>query len=429
MRVHAHAWACGQIETVQRAAAGGGVALRVQRFGVDAPLNRKAQHGGRCGRVETDVPQPAARRQRNLRLHQVHARDFFGDGVLDLQARIAFDEHKRQVGAGQVHQKFEGTQALVIHGARHGQRSRGDALTQCARQRGAGRDLHHFLKAPLQRAFALAQGDHLAPVAQHLHFDVAGVAHQALDVHTVHTKRGLRLAAAARVGSRQVIGRRHRAHAAPAAAPDGLDHDAGMGVLRKEGLGLFQRHGRLRAGHQRHALLLRQCAGLRLVAEQRQLRRRGADEAQPRFVAGTGEVGPLAQKAVARVHGIAALRLGDGDEARAVQVGGRAGGTQRHGRTGRLHMGAGGVVVGIHGHAGNAEVVQGAHGAQCDFAPVGNQHFGEQNRRWHGAVALFFYSCQRIFNERQRPTFHSIKQYHAAGGAAPCPRPWRAARR
>ena len=95
VRVHAHSGACGQVKAAERAAAWGGVALRVQRFGVDAPLNRKAQHGGRCGRVETDVPQPAARRQRDLRLHQVHASDLFGDRVLHLQARVALDEHKR----------------------------------------------------------------------------------------------------------------------------------------------------------------------------------------------------------------------------------------------------------------------------------------------------------------------------------------------
>ena len=67
-------------------------ALRVQRFGVDAPLHGKALHRRRRGRVQAQVVQALACRQLDLRLHQVHACDLFGDGVLDLQARIGFDE-------------------------------------------------------------------------------------------------------------------------------------------------------------------------------------------------------------------------------------------------------------------------------------------------------------------------------------------------
>src|SRR2546427_4651177 len=68
-----------------------------------------------------------------------------------------------------------------------------------------------------------------------------------LHIDAVHAEGGARLAAAALIGGRQVLGARHGTHAAPAAAADGLDHDAAgaPGLLRlEEGLGLFQRDSR-----------------------------------------------------------------------------------------------------------------------------------------------------------------------------------------
>src|SRR6218665_2195800 len=98
-----------------------------------------------------------------------------------------------------------------------------------------------------------------------------------------------------------------------------------------ESLGLFECDRSLRAGQQRHAAAQRQRPCLALVAEQGQLFRCRADEAQPGGGAGPGEVGALAQKAVAGVQAVATLRPGDGNQARRVEVGRRAGGVQSHG--------------------------------------------------------------------------------------------------
>ncbi len=390
VRVHAHARAAGQVKARQGAAAGAGVALGVERFGVDAPLDGVALRARWCRRVQCKRRQAAPGRHGDLQLHQVKPGDGFGHGVLDLQARVGFDKDKRQVAGGQIDQKLKRAQALVGHGARHAQRGVGQLHAQRLGQRGAGRDFDQFLKAPLQRAFALAQRHHAGAVAQHLHLDVARAGHQALGVHAIDPERGQRFRAATRVGRGQGISLQHRTHAAPAAAAHRLEHGAGAALRGKKGLRLFQRHGAGAARHHRHAALLRQRTGAGLVAKQRQLRGRGADKAQACVLAGLGEVGALAQKAIARVHGIATRGERDGDQVGGVEVRGRAGGLQRHGLASGGHMRRVRVVVGVHGHAGNAQVVQRAHQAQRNFATVGDQNLGEQGGSGH-AIG----SCKR----------------------------------
>src|SRR5256885_14530053 len=64
----------------------------------------------------------------------------------------------------------------------------------------------------------------------------------------------------------------------------------------EEGLGLFQRDSLAAARHQRHAAAARQIACAGLVAQQRQVLRRGADEAQARIGTGLGKARVLAEK-------------------------------------------------------------------------------------------------------------------------------------
>ena len=91
-----------------------------------------------------------------------------------------------------------------------------------------------------------------------------------------------------------------------------------------------QSHRASAARQQRHAALLRQRAGARLVAEQRQLVGRGADEGEPGVGAGLREVRPLAEEAVAGMHRVAAGGLRDADQRGDVEIGRRTGGVERH---------------------------------------------------------------------------------------------------
>ena len=396
----------GPGQCADAAAARLGAAVGRQRLGVDAPLHGVAARRGRGFGVQPQVGPARARRQADLRLHQIDTEHLLGDGVLDLQARVGLDEDVGQRLGRRIDEELEGAQAFVAQRGRHAQGVARDALAQRLRQAGAGGDFHQLLEAPLQRAFALAQrqGARTA-VAQHLHFDVARTGHQALDVHAVDAEGRAGLAAAARVGSGQLGSAAHRAHAAPAAAAHGLDHDAAgaLSPLRgEEGAGFVQRHGLGAAGHQRHAAFLCQRAGARLVAQQRELRRRGADEAHTGIGTGQGEGGVLAQEAVARVQRVAALGMGDTQQLRAVQVGGGAAGLQRHGHVGSGHMRGLGVVLRVHGDAGHAQLLQRTHQAQRDFATVGDQDSLE-----HSAFdSIAASACQ----QRGRGDFHAMSR-------------------
>jgi hypothetical protein len=182
VRVDADAGAGGHVEARQRPLPAWR-ALRVQRLGVDAPLDGAALRARRRGGPGRGA-QALARRQPDLRLHQVDAEHLLGDGVLHLQARVGLDEDEGQAGGGGIDQELEGAQALVAHRARHRSAASTSRWRSASAGR-AGRDLHQLLEAPLQRAFALAQRHRVVPVAQHLHLDVARAFHQALDVHAV----------------------------------------------------------------------------------------------------------------------------------------------------------------------------------------------------------------------------------------------------
>ena len=381
VRVHPHAGAAGPGELLHAPAGGQRVAFGVQRLGVDAPLDGEAALRHRRAFAQAQLRQRAAGRHLHLQRHQVQPGDGLGHRVFDLQARVGFDEDKGQLGAGAIHQELEGAERAVAGTPRHRQRSLGQLAAQRRREGGAGGDLHQLLEAPLQRAFAHAQADGVLAVAQHLHLDVAGARHQPLDVHTALAEGGLRLGGAALPGSRHLARLRDHAHAAPAAAGNGLDDHAARalrGLLGEEGFGLGLRGGVIQPRHQRHAALGRQRAGARLVAEQRQLLGRGTDEHQPGVGAGLGEGRALGQEAVAGMHCVAALRAGDGDQRRAVQVGGRAGGAQRHGGIGHTGVQRTVVVLREHGHAGHAQVVQRARQPHGDLAAVGDQNLLEQ---------------------------------------------------
>ena len=78
-----------------------------------------------------------------------------------------------------------------------------DGVHERLRQAGAGRNLHQLLKAPLQRAFALAQRHGpFAAVAQQLNLDMARAAHQRrLAANEFRQAEVSQLVAAGRVGA------------------------------------------------------------------------------------------------------------------------------------------------------------------------------------------------------------------------------------
>ena len=97
--------------------------------------------------------------QPDLGLHQIDAGYRLGHRVLDLQARIGFDENEwlRTRAAGDVDQELERAEIAVADAAREPHRRVDDLASQVVVQRRRGRDLDDLLETALDAAFAFAQ--------------------------------------------------------------------------------------------------------------------------------------------------------------------------------------------------------------------------------------------------------------------------------
>ena len=128
----------------------------------------------------------------DLLLHQVEAGDHLGHGMLDLDPGVHLHEVERAVG---VEQELEraGADVADVGGQRDGRLAH--PVAQVRRERRARALLDQLLVAPLHRAVALAQVDHLAgAVAHDLDLDVPRAAGQVLlDVHRAVAERRQRL--------------------------------------------------------------------------------------------------------------------------------------------------------------------------------------------------------------------------------------------
>ena len=294
--VDPHARTGWRLEHRERAAARLGRAIRRHGLHVDPELDGMA---ARLGALETDLGQARTARQLQLRLHQVDAPHFLRHRVLDLQARIGFDEKEIRP----VDQELEGAEAAIFNGLGHGDGCVDDLLAQGRLEVGAGRQLDELLAAPLQGAFALAQGDDAAlAVAHDLHLDVARMADQPLGIEIAVAEGRFGLGRGARKGVGNLALFLEQPHATPAAAGDGFERDARLCVLLEEDNRAREVDHAGGARQHRHLALFGMGAGVRLVAEQFQLLGCRPDERQLGPNAGLREVGILRQKAVAWMH-------------------------------------------------------------------------------------------------------------------------------
>ena len=107
-RINAHVRTRRRREGGQLAASGLRAAVRQHRFHVHAQLQRVATRRWNVLLQQIQLGKLRAGRKLQLRTHQVDACHLFGDGVLDLQAGVRFDERElRIVTAVGGHQEFE----------------------------------------------------------------------------------------------------------------------------------------------------------------------------------------------------------------------------------------------------------------------------------------------------------------------------------
>ena len=375
--VEAHTGAAG------RAVGGDGAGVRAEAvgrvLGGDAALDGEAADLEGVLR-DAQLGQGGAGGDAQLRAHQVHVRDLLGHGVLHLDAGVHLDEHVlARTLARRVHEELDGARVDVPHllGEGDGVPVQGlpDLLVQV---RGRGH-LDDLLVAALERAVPLEEVHDVAlAVGEDLHLDVPRPQDGLLEEHGGVAEGGVRLAHRCLEGAAQVLAALDAAHAAAAAAGDGLDEDGEADLL-----GLLQEPldvgARVRGGQGGDARTLGRAQGLDLVAGQLEDVGGRADEGDPVLGRGAGQAGVLRQEAVARVDRVGPGVLRHADDLVHVEVGahGVALLADAVGLVRLLAVDRIAVLVGEDGDGAGAQLVAGAEGADGDLAAVGHQDLGE----------------------------------------------------
>src|SRR5687768_17012516 len=157
-------------------------------------------------------------------------------------------------------------------------------------------------------------------VAEHLELDVARVLDVLLDVDVADAERRFRFALGGLECLGQLLDVADDAHAAPAAARDGLDDDRQAEVPRDLERLLFAVDRTVAAREDRYAGLAHGAAGPRLVAEQADYVGRRADELDVTGLAHLGEIRALREKPVAGMDRVGAGDLRGADDRRHAEI-------------------------------------------------------------------------------------------------------------
>ena len=355
---------------------GADLAVGLDSLHVDAGLDRVAARRGDIGLAEAEIDERLAGGDAQLRAHQIDADHFFGDGVLDLKARVGFD--KREIALVVcVDEELERGKAAIANGGGDADGGGGEARSGLGAEERAGRPFDDFLVAALEAALALAEmGDGVA-VADDLHLDVPGAGEQAFDDDCRVAKGRGGFGLAAGVCLFDLIGVGHDAHAASTAAGDGLDHHRAAVERFEKGARFAEADGGGAASQHGHAELFSEGARARFVAEELERLDGGADECDAFFDAAAGEFRAFGEETVAGVERVAGGRFGGGDDGFDVEIGARANGVERVRLVSAAHVQRGGVVLGVDGDGGDAQFARGAHDSDRDFAAVGDQQLGD----------------------------------------------------
>ena len=211
-------------------------------------------------------------------------------------------------------------------------------------------------------------------VGEDLDLDVAGAGDVALHQHGGIAEGGRTFLLGGGEGGGEVIGAFDDAHAAAAAAGDGLDDDWEADFLGGRGEEGGVLVGAVIAGQQRHAGALHQGLGGTLRSHGAHGRGRGADEDYAGRVAGLDEFGVFRQEAVAGMDGVRAGAFGGVDDAGDVEVAfPRRGGADGDGAVGGGDVHGGGVGLRVDGDGFDAHAPRGARDAAGDFAAIGDE--------------------------------------------------------
>ena len=213
-------------------------------------------------------------------------------------------------------------------------------------------------------------------VADQLHLDVPGALDQLFEIHLVLAERGLGLALALGDFGDQRRLVHDPAHAAPAAAPDRLEHqriaDLGRQSSRTASMSSGSASVAGTTGTPEAIAMLRAAT---LLPRSRIGLRPRADEDDPRVLAGIGELGALREQPIARMDRIGAAQPRHADVLVDLEIGlDRALALADEVRLVRLEaVERELVLLGVAGDGLDVELVRGAENADRDFAAVGDE--------------------------------------------------------
>ena len=367
--VRPQAGAVGQLERCKRSAGGPDAAVSGQGLHVDAGLDGEPAGRGNFALGQAKVRERPALGDLQLRQHQIQAADLLGHRVLHLQAGVGLDEGEAVAG----HQKLHRAGAAVADCPAQTQGGVDQGLAQVFVQVGAGRHLHDLLPPSLNAALPLPQMRQPVAVAEQLHFHMAGFGQIFLHIEGGVAEGGLRLGGAAGEGFLKGIRRFHHPHAPSAAASHCLDQDGSAVQAVHEGGGLRQSNRPVATLQQGDAATRRQAPRLGFVPQRRERVRRRPHKGDALRLQPRRKLGVLAQKAVARMHRVTAVRQRQGDDLLHVQIGADAAPLQGQGLISAAPVQGLGVLRSINRHAGQAGVQGGAGDANGDFAAVGDE--------------------------------------------------------
>ena len=202
-----------------------GLAIEPQRSGLwQEGLRRVLRiHARFDGMSARRAPRrPAQRltgRDAQLRVHEVHAIDSLGHGMLDLKTRIHLEEIEPRPLCGGFQQELDRACVLVARGPRRSDRGVAHVGPQRVVHGHRRAFFDHLLVTPLQRAFALAKvHDVSVVIADDLNLDMAWALDEVLHIQRPITKCGECVTAGATDALDGRTDVEHGAHANTAAA-------------------------------------------------------------------------------------------------------------------------------------------------------------------------------------------------------------------
>ena len=255
----------------------------------------------------------------NLTAHDVDAGDFFGHGVLHLNAWIHLNEIP--LARFVIDEELDGACVRVVHFTGQFDRCIAKTINDLLLHAIARRLLDDLLVTALHGAVALMQMQHGAVfIGQNLHFDVLGLADEFFEEDRTIAESAFRLGLGFIEQFFEVFGLTHDAHAATTTPESRFDDEREADLLRRGDGFLAITHWLVRAFEDRHLDSAGYFACRRFIAHHVEDLRLRSDEDDPRVRTSLRKLGILRQEAVTGMNRIHALFLRQSDDAFDVQI-------------------------------------------------------------------------------------------------------------